>query len=126
MTAECNSVQLEFHTLGKREVTGKFDGGRITSDGGGILLREVEHRLGILKRLSDCFTDHRDPDLIEHDTVSLIKQRVYAIALGYEDLNDHDHLRQDSILALLCGKHDVTVTGYGSGTKTRRWPVRVR
>ncbi len=101
MQTECNATQLEFQHLGNREVTAKFDGGKITSDAGGILLREVEHRTHILKRLSHCFTDHRDPELIEHSVESLIKQRVYGIALGYEDLHDHDQLRQDALLALL-------------------------
>lgn len=107
MKTECKPKQMEFHSLGRRAVVGKFDGGRISSDGGGVLLREVEHRTHILKRLAGCFVDHRDPDQIEHSTESLIKQRVLGIALGYEDLNDHDGLRHDPLLALLSDKHDV-------------------
>ncbi len=87
---------------------GQFDGGWISSDGGALLLREVEKRTHILERLSHCFTDHRDPRRLEHSTTSLIKQRVYAIALGYEDLNDHDALCQDTLLALLSDKADPT------------------
>ncbi len=108
MKTECISEQIEFHGFGKRDVVAKFDGGRISSDGGGILLREVEQRSHILKRLSQCFTDYRNPELVEHPLESLIKQRVYGLALGYEDLNDHDELRQDALLALLCDKADVT------------------
>ena len=108
MKTECTAEQLEFHSLGRRTVVGKFDGGRISSDGGGVLLREVEQRLHILKRFSDCFTDYRNPELIEHTVESLIKQRVFGIALGYEDLNDHDALRQDELLALLSDKEDLT------------------
>ncbi len=108
MTTECNPAQLEFHALGRREVVGRFDGGRITSDGGGVLLREVDLRLGLMGRLASCFIDHRDPELIEHSVQSLLAQRIYALALGYEDLNDHDVLRADSLLALLVGKTDVT------------------
>ena len=108
MKTECNPEQIEFHGLGKRDVVGQFDGGRITSDGGGILLREVEKRTHILKRLTQCFHDYRNPELIEHTVESLIKQRIYGLALGYEDLNDHDELRQDALLALLCDKTDVT------------------
>jgi hypothetical protein len=108
MQTECSAPQLEFHGLERRAVIGKFDGGQISSDGGGVLLREVEQRTRILKRLSQCFVDHRDPELIEHDVDSLVKQRVYGIALGYEDLNDHDRLRQDHLLALLCDKKDPT------------------
>ena len=108
MKTECIAEQLEFHALGKREVIGRFDGGKISSDAGGILLREVEQRTHILKRLSECFIDHRKPELIEHSVLSLIQQRCFGIALGYEDLNDHDALRQDSLLALLCEKEDLT------------------
>lgn len=108
MKTECKPEQLEFHALGRRDVIGQFAGGRITTDGGGILLREVEKRTHILHRLSQCFQDYRHADLIEHTLESLIKQRVYGLALGYEDLNDHDELRQDALLALLCDKADVT------------------
>jgi hypothetical protein len=73
-----------------------------------LLLAEVEKRCGILRQLNDCFTDHRDPDAIEHTTAQLLAQRVYGIALGYEDLNDHDDLRQDPLLAALIGKNDPT------------------
>jgi hypothetical protein len=99
---------LEFHALGRREVIGRFDGGRITSDGGGLLLREVDQRIGLLDRLAACFSDYRNPNALEHSVAALIAQRVYGLALGYEDLNDHDVLRKDSVLALLVGKHDLT------------------
>ena len=108
MDTECSAEQLEFHGLGRRKVIGRFDGGRISSDGGGVLLRETEQRTHILKRLAECFIDYRDPELIEHSVESLIKQRVIAMALGYEDLNDHDALRQDVLLALLSDKPDPT------------------
>jgi len=108
MGTECTAEQLEFHGLDRRGVIGKFDGGKISSDGGGILLREVEQRTHILHRLSQCFVDHRNPDLIEHSLESLIKQRVMALALGYEDLNDHDELCRDNLLALLSECRDIT------------------
>jgi hypothetical protein len=101
MRTECTGAQLEFHGLGRRVVVGEFNGGRISSDSGGLLLREVEQRTHILKRLTGCFDDYRDPGQIEHPLESLIKQRVMGLALGYEDLNDHDVLRQDPLLALL-------------------------
>jgi hypothetical protein len=86
----------------------RFDGGTITSDGGGVLLGEVERRTGILRRFAACFTDHRDPEAIEHSVYDLVAQRVYGLALGYEDLNDHDELRADPLLAALVGKADPT------------------
>jgi hypothetical protein len=97
---------MAFQQLGRREVVGRFDGGKISSDTGGLLLREVEKRLGILRRFSDCFRDYRDPQRIEHSVESLIGQRVYGVALGYEDLNDHDSLRHDVVMGLLCEKND--------------------
>ena len=87
---------------------GRFDSGRITSDGGGLLLREVDRCIGLLDRLADCFADYRNPESIEHSVRELVAQRVYGLALGYEDLNDHDGLRKDSTLALLVGKQDLT------------------
>ena len=105
---ECNPTQLEFHALGRREVVGCFDGGRISSDAGALLLREVDQRIGVLDRLANCFTDYRNPNSVEHSVHALVAQRVYGLALGYEDLNDHDVLRKDSVLALLVGKQDLT------------------
>ena len=106
MDTQCIPTQLEFHSLGKREVVGKFDGGSITSDAGGLLLRETEMRAGILSKFAECFQDLRDPELIEHTVAELVAQRVYGLALGYEDLNDHDDLRRDPLLAVLVGKED--------------------
>ncbi len=109
METECIREQMEFHQLGRRRVIGRFDGGKISSDAGGLLLREVESRFQILKRLArECFRDYRDQDRIEHTVGSLIRQRVYGIALGYEDLNDHDSLRHDVVMGLLSEKRDPT------------------
>lgn len=108
MSTECNARDFDFQGLGSREVTARFDGGAITSDAGGLLLREVEAKTGILRRFAACFTDHRDPELVEHTVHELVAQRVYALALGYEDLNDHDALRYDPLLAVLVGKSDPT------------------
>jgi len=103
---ECKTEQYEFHALGSREVVGHFDGGDITTDAGGLLLREVEQRTGILRRFAACFTDYRDARFIEHTVEELVAQRVYGICLGYEDLNDHDQLRADPALAVMVGKED--------------------
>lgn len=108
MPTQCTRNDFPFEPLSGRQVTARFDGGIITSDGGALLLAEVERRTQILQRLAQGFTDHRDPDLIEHTTPQLLRQRVYALALGYEDLNDHDILRTDPLLAALVGKTDPT------------------
>jgi hypothetical protein len=107
---ECSQKVFEFHALGQREVVARFDGGRITSDGGGLLLRETERLTGIIRQFSACFTDHRDPELIEHTVEELVGQRVYGLASGYEDLNDHDELRHDPMLAVLVGNPRFVVT----------------
>ncbi len=106
METQCNPTQLEFHALGRREVVGRFDGGSITSDAGGLLLRETEKRTGIISGFAQCFQDMRDPDLIEHTVAELVAQRIFGLALGYEDLNDHDDLRRDPLIAVLVGKED--------------------
>lgn len=105
---QCTSPPLTFHDLGARPVVAGFDGGAITSDAGGLLLREVEARFGFLDQFARCFTDHRDPDLTEHPVSHLLKQRIFGLCLGYEDLNDHDRLRHDPLLAVLVGKTDPT------------------
>ena len=88
MKTECTADQLEFHGLGRRAMVGEFNGGKISSDSGGLLLREVEQRTHILKRLAGCFVDHRDETQIEHSLESLIKQLVMGLALGYEEYVD--------------------------------------
>jgi hypothetical protein len=108
LQTQCNQESFEFHSLNQRQVTGRFDGGTITSDAGGLLLREVEKRTGIIERFAGCFADHRDGARLEHTARELVAQRVYALALGYEDLNDHDQLRQDPLLAVLADKPDPT------------------
>jgi hypothetical protein len=107
MQTECTPAQLEFQGLGRRTVQGAFDGGPISSDGGAVLLRELDARLGVTERLAACFTDYRDPDRIDHSVAELLRQRIYGLALGYEDLNDHDDLMRDPLLALSVGKRDV-------------------
>jgi hypothetical protein len=93
--------------LGGRELVWRFDGGDITSDGGALVLKKLEERTGIVRRFAACFTDYRDPKQIEHPMLHLIMQRVFGLALGYEDLNDHDELRRDPMLAVALSKDDV-------------------
>jgi len=104
---DCSPGQLEFQGFGGRRVEAAFDGGRQTSDAGLLLLREVAERTGLLRRFVACFTDHRRPDRIEHTVGELVSQRVLAQVQGYEDLNDHDTLRDDPLLALASGKRDL-------------------
>jgi len=106
MCTECNQSRFDFHVLSGRQVVARFDGGTITSDAGSLLLGEVEERTGIIRRLAGCFRDYRNPDKIEHTVEQLVAQRIYGLSLGYEDLNDHDQLRQDPLLAALIGKHE--------------------
>jgi hypothetical protein len=106
LLTQCNQESIEFHPLDKREVRGGFDGGAITSDAGGLLLREVEKRTGIIGQFAACFRDHRQAERIEHRVEELVAQRVYGLAMGYEDLNDHQELRRDPLLAVLAEKPD--------------------
>ena len=108
METQCNAAYLDFPMLGRREIVADFDGGDITSDGGALLLRKTEQLTAIIRQFAACFTDHRDPDLIEHTVEELVAQRVYGLALGSEDLNDHDDLRCDPLLAAVVGKRDPT------------------
>lgn len=108
MKTQCKQETFLFQTETKRELVAHFNGGNITSDAGGLLLQQTERIAGIIKGFAACFTDHRDPNLIEHSVEELIAQRIYALALGYEDLNDHDELRNDPLLAVLVGKDDPT------------------
>jgi hypothetical protein len=106
MRTECYQESFGFQTLGRREIVGRFDGGAISSDGGGLLLREADRRLRLLERFADCFRDYRNPEAVEFTARELVSQRVMAVALGYEDLNDHDELRFDPLLAVLAGRKD--------------------
>ncbi len=106
MQTECYQQSFGFQSLGRRDVVGRFDGGAISSDGGGVLLRQVDQRLRLLERFAACFQDYRNPEAIEFTAQELVTQRVMALALGYEDLNDHDELRLDPLLAVLAGRPD--------------------
>ena len=104
MRAHCTSIQLSFQALGRRSVVADFSGGTITTDAGGLLLREVAEARRLIERFAGCFEDLRDPSRVEHTVRELVAQRIYGIALGYEDLNDHEQLRRDPLLATLVGK----------------------
>ncbi|MFH0900561.1 MAG: IS1380 family transposase [Pseudomonadota bacterium] len=106
MQTQCSFSKMELEGVGRRKIEADFSGGQISSDGGGLLLREVDRRLRLTERLAACFTDHRKPDLIDHSVEELLRQRAYGLALGYEDLNDHEALSRDPLLATLVGKKD--------------------
>jgi hypothetical protein len=101
---ECNGQKLLFSSLGRQNIVADFAGGRLTSDGGALLLREVDRRLGLIDALNACLIDPRDPARVVHDQRTMLAQRVFGIALGYEDLNDHTTLRSDPLFAVLAEK----------------------
>jgi hypothetical protein len=103
---ECREQSWLFQELGARKVEVDFGGGYLSSDGGGLILREFERRDGLLRDLAGCFIDYRNPCYIEHSVQELLSQRIFGLVLGYEDLNDHDYLRRDPVHGLICGKSD--------------------
>jgi len=103
---DCNDQPLLFQDLGARQVVADFSGGTLSTDGGALLLREVNQRLGVARALAQCFDDQRDPRFVDHALEQLLTQRLEGLALGYEDLNDHDQLRRDPLLAVACDKTD--------------------
>ncbi len=113
---QCSTDAIELKALGKRSVVAGFDGGTITSDAGAVLLDKTDVAIDLLRRAAECFVDHRDPDLVEHTVQQLVRQRVFGLALGYEDLNDHDELSRDPLLATVVGKTEPT----GQARRARR------
>lgn len=103
---DCREQSWLFQDLGSRKVEVDFGGGYLSSDGGGLILRELERHSGLLRDFSGCFVDYRDQRYIEHSVQELVSQRIHGLVLGYEDLNDHDHLRRDPIHGLIAGKSD--------------------
>jgi hypothetical protein len=103
---DCKDQPLLFQDLGARQVVADFSGGTLSTDGGALLLREVNQRLGVARALAQCFDDQRDPRFVDHALEELLAQRLTGLALGYEDLNDHGQLRRDPLLAVACDKTD--------------------
>jgi hypothetical protein len=104
MPTECSAVLFAFARVEGRSVVAAFDGGKITSDAGALLLGGSDRAIGLIDRLTGCFTDSRSPEQVEHTVATLIGQRIFGIALGYEDVLDHDELRHDPMMAVLAGK----------------------
>jgi hypothetical protein len=111
MQTECSQDSFEFASLGNRKVTAAFDGGSITSNAGALLLREADRVIGLSRQVAACFKDGRAQERIEHRVETLVAQRIHGIALGYEDLSDHDELRRDPVLGLLSGKLEAARPG---------------
>lgn len=103
---DCIQQSFDFQDLGGRKVAADFKGGNVSADGGVLLLREVDLRTGMVEELAACFADRRHPKFVKHTLPELLRQRVFGIAMGYEDVNDHDSLRRDPMMALGVGKAD--------------------
>ncbi len=104
MTTHCTTKQLTFQAIEGRAVVAAFDGGQISSDGGSLLLRQIEHGRGYLREFARCFRDDRNQRFVQHSVERMLAQRIYGLCLGYEDLVDHEELRDDPIMGLLCEK----------------------
>src|SRR5690625_7055314 len=104
MQTQCSADLFGFAPVDKRPVQAAFDGGAITSEGGGLLLGATERAIRLVERFATCFRDYRRPEWVEHSVETRVGQRIFGIVLGYEDLNDHDVLRHDPVMALLAGK----------------------
>jgi len=116
---ECNQSQFEFEAHFSRRVVAEFSGERLTTEGGALLLRAADRKMGLLRRVVRCFRDARDPQRIEHELSEMLAQRIYGLALGYEDLNDHEQLRQDPLLGVLVGKKELGEPLAGKSTLNR-------
>ena len=103
---ECTTEKMIFEGVGRRRVEADFSGGQVSSDGGVLLVREADRRIGLSERMAECFVDYRDSKQVEHSVKELVRQRIYALALGYEDVNDHELLSRDPLLATAIGKKD--------------------
>ena len=116
---ECNQSGFGFGVSGSREIVGRFDGGTISSDGGAFLLRQTDRRLNLLPRLAECFLDGRNQIRVEHSVAEMLSQRIYGLALGYEDINDHEQLRTDPVFGILAGRDELEKPLAGKSTLNR-------
>jgi hypothetical protein len=116
---ECSQVSFLFASHFSRRVEAGFTAGQVSSDGGALLLREVDGKINLLARLAGCFQDGRMPLLVKHQLTEMLAQRIYGLALGYEDLNDHEQLRSDPLLGVLSGKRKLEEPLAGKSTLNR-------
>src|SRR5271154_6758714 len=116
---KCIQSSFGFAASGKREIVARFDGGTISSDGGALLLRQTDQRMKLLPRLAECFLDGRNQSMVEHTILEMVSQRVYGLALGYEDINDHEQLRHDPVFGILAGREKLEDPLAGKSTLNR-------
>jgi Transposase DDE domain group 1 len=116
---ECIQSSFGFKACGSREIVARFDGGTISSDSGAFLLRETDQRLNLLPRLAGCFLDGRNQAMIDHSILEMLSQRIYGLALGYEDINDHEQLRKDAVFGILAGREELDEPLAGKSTLNR-------
>ncbi len=116
---ECIQSGFGFEACGSREIVARFDGGTISSDGGAFLLRQVDKRLNLLPRLAQCFLDGRNQAQVDHSVLEMLSQRIYGLALGYEDINDHEQLRKDPVFGILAGREELDDPLAGKSTLNR-------
>jgi hypothetical protein len=116
---ECSETLFPFEAHFSRQVVAEFTGDWLTTEGGSLLLRQADRKIGLLRRVAGCFSDYRQPERIEHRLEEMLAQRIYGLALGYEDLNDHEQLRQDPLLGVLAGKRDLGEPLAGKSTLNR-------
>src|SRR5215475_11748571 len=116
---ECNQSLFPFEAHFSRQVVAQFEGSWLTTEGGSLLLRQADRKIDLLRRVAGCFSDYRHPERITHRLEEMLAQRIYGLALGYEDLNDHEQLRQDPLLGVLAGKRELSEPLAGKSTLNR-------
>ncbi len=124
MHTQCNPGQLEFSCVERRRVVAAFDGGQVCSDGGALLLKRTDEAIGLVDRLARCFVDGRQAGSVEHSVRSMLAQRIFGLALGYEDLNDHERLRTDPVFGVLAGKLEEPLAGKSTLNRLELFPRR--
>jgi hypothetical protein len=122
MRTQCNPEQLEFSCVERRRVVAAFDGGQVCSDGGALLLKRTDEAIGLLDRLTRCFVDGRQAGSVEHSVRSMLAQRIFGLALGYEDLNDHERLRTDAVFGVLAGRLEAPLAGKSTLNRLELFP----
>ena len=116
---ECSQETFSFALHFSRRVEAAFSAGQVSSDGGALLLREVERKINLVGRLTGCFRDGRSPLFVRHQLPEMLSQRIYGLALGYEDINDHEQLRHDPLMAVLAGRRKLDDPLAGKSTLNR-------